>query len=193
MATLVYVHGFLSSPQSHKALLTEQWLRDNEPSVHFRCPHLSPYPEEAKAQLRALMLSLKEETVGFVGSSLGGFWSTWLVENYGHKAVLINPSVRPHELIDRVAGEPQKNFYTSDTYLMTAEHGIQYRDAYQSLFKDQAVYWLMVQTGDETLDYRQAVDRYKGGKQLVIEGGDHGFQGFEQHLQDIVTFLFAPP
>lgn len=191
MPTLVYVHGFLSSPQSHKALLTEQWLRDNEPSVNFCCPFLSPYPEETKAQLHAVMSSLKEEAVGFVGSSLGGFWSTWLVENYGHKAVLINPSVRPHELIDRVAGEPQKNFYTHDKYLMTAEHGNQYRGAYQPRFKDQTAYWLMVQTGDETLDYRQAVDRYDGCQQRVIEGGDHGFQGFEEYLPEIVTFLFT--
>ncbi|MGH1372390.1 MAG: YqiA/YcfP family alpha/beta fold hydrolase [Cellvibrionaceae bacterium] len=190
MATLVYVHGFLSSPESHKAMLTRQWLLDNRPSVHYCCPYLSPYPEETKAQLHSLMSSLKGESVGFIGSSLGGFWSTWLVENYGHKAVLVNPSVRPHELIDRVAGEPQKNFYTEDSYVMTAEHGNQYRHAYQPQLKDLTAYWLMVQTGDETLDYRQAVERYQGGRQLIIDGGDHGFQGFERQLTDILSFLF---
>ncbi len=190
MPTLVYVHGFLSSPGSHKALLTKRWLSEQRPSVNYCCPYLSPYPTEAKAQLHALMSSLKGEHIGFIGSSLGGFWSTWLVENYGHKAVLINPSVRPYELIGRIEGLPQHNFYTQDSYVMTAEHAREYKEAYQPQLKNQEAYWLMVQTGDETLDYRLAVERYQGCRQRVVEGGDHSFQGFEHQLEDILSFLF---
>lgn len=191
MATLVYIHGFLSSPESHKAQLTKRWMAENQPEIRYACPYLSPYPEEAKQQLSELMISLEGEAIGFIGSSLGGFWSTWLVETFGHKAVLINPSVRPHELIDRVAGEPQLNFYTRDSYVMTAEHASQYKGVYRESLKDLNAYWLMAQTGDETLNYRQAVERYQGARQLIIEGGDHAFQGFEDKLTDIVSFLFA--
>ena len=191
MATLIYVHGFLSSPGSHKAQLTQQWLAQHHPDIHYHCPYLSPYPLETQAQLRELMSQLQGEQLGFIGSSLGGFWSTWLVENYGYKAVLINPSVSPHQLVDRVAGEPQHNYYTDDTYLMTVEHGEQFRRAYQSELKEPQSYWLMAQTGDETLDYRQAVVRYQGCRQLIEEGGDHAFQGFEDKLPEIVEFLFT--
>ena len=190
MATLVYVHGFLSSPLSHKAQITQRWLPEHAPHIDYRCLHLSPYPEETQAQLRQLMASLQGQTVGFVGSSLGGFWSTWLVEHYGHKAVLINPSVRPHELVDRVAGEIQHNYYTDESYEMTLAHGEQFRQAYPAQLKSADSYWLMVQTGDETLDYRLAVERYKGCQQLVEQGGDHAFQGYEEKLPAIIQFLF---
>jgi len=190
MATLVYVHGFLSSPQSHKAQITQCWLPEHEPHIGYRCLHLSPYPQETQTQLRQLMQSLQGQTVGFVGSSLGGFWSTWLVEHYGHRAVLINPSVRPHELVDRVVGEVQHNYYTDEHYEMTPAHGDQFRQAYPAHLKSLASYWLMVQTGDETLDYRLAVERYKGCQQLVEQGGDHAFQGYEEKLPAIVQFLF---
>jgi uncharacterized protein len=190
MPTIIYVHGFLSSPQSHKAMLTKAWLSQQSLAIDYRCPYLSPYPDAAQTQLRDLMEELEGQQVGFIGSSLGGFWSTWLVETFGHKAVLINPSVRPYELMDRVMGEPQRNYYTQDTYVMTAEHREQYRSAYQAHLKDHTAYWLMAQTGDETLDYRQAVERYKGCRQLIEQGGDHAFQGYEERLTEIVSFLF---
>ncbi|WP_439135260.1 YqiA/YcfP family alpha/beta fold hydrolase [Pseudomaricurvus sp.] len=190
-STLVYIHGFLSSPQSVKAQVTQQWLLEHRPDIQYHCPHLSPYPLETERQLRDMMNQLGDQTVGLVGSSLGGFWSTWLVEHYNAKAVLINPSVRPFELTDRLNGEPQKNYHTDDTYLMLPEHGEQFRQAYRPELKDLSRYWLLAQTGDETLDYRQAEERYQGCRQHIEEGGDHSFQHYEAHLPEIVDFLFA--
>ena len=190
MKHLIYVHGFLSAPGSHKATLTKQWLQQHHPEVTYHCPHLSPYPLETERQLTELMSSLEGETVGLIGSSLGGFWSTWLVECYGVKAVLINPSVRPFQLIDSVVGETLDNYYTNDSYTMQPEHGEQLRERYQTHFSDPTRYWVLVQTGDETLDYRQAVERYVDCQVSVEEGGDHGFQGYDRHLPAIVDFLF---
>ncbi|MEC8429526.1 MAG: YqiA/YcfP family alpha/beta fold hydrolase [Pseudomonadota bacterium] len=190
MKHLIYVHGFLSAPGSHKATLTKQWLQQHHPEVTYHCPHLSPYPLETERQLTELMSSLEGETVGLIGSSLGGFWSTWLVERYGVKAVLINPSVRPFQLIDSVVGETLDNYYTNDTYTMQPEHGEQLRERYQARFSDPTRYWVLVQTGDETLDYRQAVERYVDCRVSVEEGGDHGFQHYDHHLPEILNFLF---
>ncbi|GAB3105237.1 esterase YqiA [Aestuariicella hydrocarbonica] len=190
MATLIYIHGFLSSPLSDKAQRTQRWLQQHCPQVHYDCPFLSPYPEETQRQLSAMMARLGDEPVGFVGSSLGGFWSTWLVEHYGARTVLINPSVRPFELVDRVEGIPQHNFHTNDSYVMTDQHRQQFRQAYCETLTDCRRYYLLAQTGDETLDYRQAVERYQGCRQLIEEGGDHGFQGYENHLPEIVSHLF---
>ncbi|MYM63378.1 YqiA/YcfP family alpha/beta fold hydrolase [Pseudomaricurvus sp. HS19] len=191
MATLIYIHGFLSSPQSVKAELTARWLAEHAPDIDYRCPYLCPYPLETQHQLRELMAELEgEPDIGFVGSSLGGFWSTWLVEHFGHRAVLINPSVRPFELVHRVCGVPQHNFHTDDVYTMTEVHAGQFRDAYCQPLRDLSRYWLLAQTGDETLDYREAEARYAGCRQTIEEGGDHGFQGFERFLPDIVQFLF---
>ncbi|NIB42881.1 esterase YqiA [Pseudomaricurvus alkylphenolicus] len=192
MPTLLYIHGFLSSPQSHKALLTEQWLPAHHPEIRYLCPYLSPYPLETERQLREIMAELDGEQVGLIGSSLGGFWSTWLVENYDNcRAVLINPSVRPFALVDRVAGEPQRNYHNDDVYVMTAEHGEQFRRVYPQQLKHLDRYYLLAQTGDETLDYRHAAERFAGCRQTIEEGGDHGFQGYQSHLPDIIEFLFS--
>jgi hypothetical protein len=49
-------------------------------------------------------------------------------------------------------------------------------------------YLLIVETGDEVLDYRRAVARYHGAAQVVIEGGDHSLQSFPQQLPRILAF-----
>jgi predicted esterase YcpF (UPF0227 family) len=191
MSTLIYIHGFLSSPQSHKAQVTQRWLQQHHPQIHYACPSLSPYPVDTQRQLRELMAATGEDKVGVVGSSLGGFWATWLAEEYGVKAVLINPSVRPFELVERLGGVPQRSYHTEDTYLMLPEHAEEFRRVYHQTLKDLGRYYLLAQTGDETLDYRQAVERYQGCRQQIEEGGDHSFQNFEAHLPDVVEFLFS--
>jgi predicted esterase YcpF (UPF0227 family) len=61
-----------------------------------------------------------------------------------------------------------------------------------ALFVDQPTrlsrYYLMVTTGDEVLDYREAVAKYAGAKQLVVPGSDHGFAEFEQYLDSVLEF-----
>lgn len=190
MATLIYIHGFLSSPNSHKATQTREWLSNHAPHIGYECPFLSPYPKETQQQLATLIDAHVGETLGFVGSSLGGFWSSWLVENFGHKAVLINPSVRPFDLFHTVAGVPQQNHHTNDVYCMTEAHSEQMKAFYHDHLADLSRYWLLAQTGDETLDYRLAESHYEGCRQTIEEGGDHSFQRFERHLPAITGFLF---
>lgn len=191
MSTLIYIHGFLSSPQSHKAQVTRQWLQQHHPEIRYLCPFLSPYPAQTQQQLRQVMADAGDGPIGLVGSSLGGFWSTWLAEEYDVRAVLINPSVRPFELVERLAGVPQHNYHTDDTYVMLPEHAAEFRQAYHPTLPDHSRYYLLAQTGDETLDYRQAVERYQGCRQRIEDGGDHSFQNYEAHLPDVVEFLFS--
>jgi len=49
-------------------------------------------------------------------------------------------------------------------------------------------YLLLVETGDEVLDYRNALEKYRGARQLVIEGGDHGFSDFAAYLKPVLEF-----
>lgn len=190
MSAIIYLHGFLSSPQSLKAQQTEHWLQVNRPDIDYYCPYISPYPEKTQQQLQELLQHIGHHEVGLIGSSLGGFWSTWIVEQYGHRAVLINPSVTPHKLVERVLDIPQYSYHTHDSYVMTVEHEQQFLQAYPAQLNHLDNYWVLLQTGDETLDYRDAVDRYKGCRQLVEEDGDHGFQGYEEKIERIVDFLF---
>src|SRR5690606_15490663 len=81
-----------------------------------------------------------------------------------------------------------KSHHTDDSYRLHAAH-IDEIIAADVPVTRKSNYWLLVQTGDETLDYRQAVQKYAGCKQTVEQGGDHAFQGFERYLQDCIEFF----
>lgn len=181
---LVYIHGFNSSPRSYKARLLEARLAQAGRAAQFLCPALPHDPQAAMQMLEAVVEA--HPRAALVGSSLGGYYATALSEKHGLNAVLVNPAVRPYELL---AGEigPQKNLYTGEAYELTAAHVAALRSLETGTITPSR-YLLMVQTGDEVLDYRQAVDRYRGCRQLVIEGGDHGFSDFGMYMDSVLEF-----
>ncbi|RYZ89225.1 MAG: esterase YqiA [Moraxellaceae bacterium] len=190
MAALIYIHGFLSSPLSHKARQTQQWLSANNSDISYYCPSLTPYPKSTQQQLERLVESLLPEPVYLIGSSLGGFWATWLVEKYNLRALLVNPAVRPQDFMPKYLGIDLQSYHTDDSYRLEAHHidEIDAVDVPVSLLHN---YWLLVQTGDETLDFRDAVKKYEGCKQTIEEGGDHSFQHFERYFEKGLQFLMV--
>ena len=188
MAALLYIHGFLSSPLSFKAQQTKSWLAANHPEIDYHCLQLSPYPAQTQHCLEELVESLLPAPVYLMGSSLGGFWATWLVEKYNLRALLVNPAVRPQEFMPKYLGIDLKSYHTDDIYQLQPHH---VEEIKQVDVKPHRLdnYWLLVQTGDETLDYRPAVEKYVGCKQTIEEGGDHSFQGFERYLDRGLEFL----
>ena len=138
------------------------------------------------------MESLVESTsdqVALIGSSLGGYFSTYLAEKYNLKAVLINPAVEPYRLMKNYIDVDLSNYHTDQHYRLNKEHIEQIRALEVQRLQRLENYWLMVQTEDETLDYKAAVQKYKGCRQLVEEGGDHSFQNFERWLPEVFEFL----
>lgn len=188
MAALLYIHGFLSSPQSFKACLVQQWLAANHREIAYHCPQLTPYPEQTRQQLEQLVESLLPQPVYIIGSSLGGFWASWLVEKYNLRALLINPSVRPYDFMPSCLGVELKSYHSEEKYYLTEQHIAEIKQ-YDIAPQRKDNYWLLVQTGDEVLDYRQAVAKYAASKQTLEQGGDHSFQQFERYLQTGLDFL----
>ena len=190
MPHLIYIHGFLSSPASHKAVQVKQWLADNRADIHYHCPFLTAYPAQTRDTLEKLVESLLPDPVYLMGSSLGGYWATWLVEKYRLRAVLINPAVNLDLLkSDEYVNVELLNYHTDDSYTLTEQDIEDLIAVDVRKITQHDSYWLMAQTGDETLDYRLAVKKYTDCKQLIEEGGDHSFQHFEQHLNDAIDFL----
>lgn len=184
--SLLYIHGFNSSPDSDKARKTKDWLAAKHPEIAFVCPFLSPFPLSAMADLEALMASMN--VIGVMGSSMGGFYATWLAEQHGCKAVLINPAVAPWTGKDHLLGE-QKNYHTGEVHYIEQKHLDQFEQYNVASLSKPAHFMVLVQCGDEVLDYRLAADKYVDSKLLIEEGGDHGFQGYENHLPEIMKFL----
>ena len=183
---LIYIHGFNSSARSFKAGLLRDRMVQLGLGADYACPDLAHRPRQAMAQLEALIAGSPRAATALVGSSLGGFYATWLAEKYRLKAVLVNPAVRPYELLHDYLG-PQKNLYTGAEYELTEQHLAEMCELEVATITPER-YLLMVQTGDEVLDYRQAVAKYHCAKQIVVGGGDHGFSNFADYLDTTLEF-----
>jgi predicted esterase YcpF (UPF0227 family) len=184
---LIYIHGFNSAPASFKARLVGARMRALGRERDYFVPALPHRPAEAMALLRNAVE--QHPGAALIGSSLGGFYATSLVEQLkplALRAVLVNPAVRPYELLRGVLG-PQKNLYTGETYELTAQHFKELRALEVATITPER-YMLLTRTGDEVLDYRLAVEKYRGAQQWVIPGGDHGFADFENYLDAVLAF-----
>ncbi len=184
---VVYIHGFNSSPSSFKAQqLRKAWLQLGFPEEHLMIPELHHHPEQAIKQLQDAIAQLDQPVL--VGSSLGGYYATYLAEQYNLKALLINPAVRPHHLFDGFTAE-QENLYTGEHWLLTNTHlqGLAALEVEPPRDAQRFCVWL--QTGDETLDYWLAEQYYYDCSVHIEQGGDHGFQHFAEHLPALLTFV----
>ena len=185
---IIYLHGFRSAPQSSKAQALVHYLESVGYPGQWHVPRLAVTPAGVEQQLTQLIQSLQGRPFGLIGSSLGGFFASAMAERFDVPAVLINPAVRPYELLTDYQGE-QTNLYTGEVFEVTGEHLEQLRALDPPRIRNPERLMVLVQTGDETLDYRQAVERFSGANLVIEEGGDHRFTTFEQHLPAIVDFL----
>ena len=184
-AGILYLHGFCSSPESWKAKVLGEAMRARGLADRFFCPALSPVPNEAIAQAEA-MIEARDDELTLVGSSLGGYYATYLAEKHDLRAALVNPAVVAPLSLHAYIGT-QKNLHTGETFEFTVGHIDQLR-ALECAVITPARYLLLVETGDEVLDYRDAVRRYAGGRQEVFEGGDHSFTRFPDLLPQLFEF-----
>jgi predicted esterase YcpF (UPF0227 family) len=183
---IVYLHGFNSSPQSHKAQVMRRFMAERGLAADYACPALPPLAGHALKAIQPLIA----KRPCLLGSSLGGFYATYLAEQHDLSAVLINPAIDPHVGLRAYLG-PQQNLHTSEPYQLTEAHLREWERLYVPRITPGR-YLLIVETGDEVLDYRRAVERYAGAEQIVIPGGDHSLQSFPQHLSRILEFSRAP-
>jgi predicted esterase YcpF (UPF0227 family) len=183
---LLYLHGFNSSPGSHKARVLKRYMDAGRLGDQYSCPALPHWPLRAIAAIEAEIGKHAGESVTLVGSSLGGFYATYLAERHGLRAVLINPAVYPHEGLRAYLGV-QRNLHTHRPYELTEKHLHQWEKLYLPSVRAQR-YLLLLETGDEVLDYREAVEKYRGAHQIVVAGGDHSFMSFPEHIPLILDF-----
>jgi len=182
---IVYLHGFASSSQSEKALLVRDYFQQHLPQHRLSVPDLPYTPAEAWQELQLLCVQNPPQLV--IGSSLGGFLATALAEQYGCRAVLINPAVRPHLLLQQHLGR----YYhpvRQQHYEVRADHLPLLEKLQVQELRQPSQYLVLLQSGDEVLDYRQALDFYQQCQTDVQEGGDHSYQNLQSRLADIVNF-----
>ncbi len=183
---IVYLHGFNSTPDSRKARALQDYMRGQGVGELFACPRLPHRPKEAVDAIQRELALRGSRAVTLVGSSLGGFYATWFAESCDLRAVLIQPAVAPYSGLESMLG-PQQNLYTGERYELTHEH----LEGWRSLAVERVEperYLLLLETGDEVLDWREAARKYEGARTVIRDGGDHSLRCFPEHMPRILRF-----
>lgn len=191
-SVLLYLHGFNSSPGSAKAQQMAAWVAEHRPDIEVIIPAQPNTPAAAWVAIERCIEDAKARhgdslRLGAVGSSLGGFMATRVAERHGCRAALINPAVRPHELLQDYLG-PQINPYTDERYELLPAHMDELRALAVPVTAPERL-WILQQQEDEVLDYRKALDEYRFARLSLECGGNHAFVGFERYPAQIVHFL----
>jgi uncharacterized protein len=201
---IVYLHGFRSSPHSFKARLLAERLRELGREHEWVCPTLPVSPLQAVALVEAQVSSLMQspagasgpredkrenepEAVTLIGSSLGGYYATYLAEKHGWRAVLLNPAVLPQRDLSDYLGE-QPLWHGGGSIVVTQDHLDELRMLGVGSVTRPERYYLIACTGDEVLDYREMLAHYPRAKTKLIEGGDHSISDFAEHVDDVLAF-----
>ncbi|MBU15981.1 MAG: esterase YqiA [Gammaproteobacteria bacterium] len=187
---ILYLHGFLSAPQSKKAQQTIAYCGQKGMADRIHVPALMQGPAATIHKLSELIRSLPGNSLGLIGSSLGGYYATYLAEAFHLPAVLINPAVGPLEFWESHLGE-HKNYYSDHLHVVTPRYIEELRSLERNLLQYPENFMVMVQTGDETLDYRKAVSKFSDSRLVIRENGDHSYQGYDRELPDIEAFLLS--
>jgi predicted esterase YcpF (UPF0227 family) len=184
---ILYLHGFRSSPRSFKARVMQERMTAAGRAGDLICPQLPASPKEAMALALLLAERHAPHNLSIVGSSLGGFYATWLAERLGVRAVLLNPSVDPLKNLEKHVGVTT-NWHSDEPFEFRPEYIDELAALKVARITQPERYFLIAATGDEVLDYRDMVAHYAGARQHVIEGSDHAISEFAQYVDEVLAF-----
>lgn len=184
---ILYLHGFRSSPSSMKARLVGEHMQALGLGADYLCPQLPASPKAAMALALKLVEGVPAGELALIGSSLGGYYATWLAEKLGCRAAVLNPAVVPMLDLEPYVGVGTQ-FHSDEPF----EFKRDYIEELQALAVPRITrperYFLLAATGDEVLDYRDMVRHYAGAAQQVIAGGDHAISGFADYVTPVLVF-----
>jgi hypothetical protein len=183
---IIVIHGFGSAGKGGKAML----FRKHFKSQGCIAPSLSYIPDLAIDTLEQLIESSNDK-ITLVGSSLGGYYAIYLAEKYGLKAVLINPAVDSSKTLKKRVLEMNgmaTNYHDNSQFTWNMNH-VEMLKEYSVDEVKNGEYLLLLQTGDDVLDYKEAVAKLPNAKMIIEEGGTHPYEGIERHFGTILDFF----
>lgn len=184
---ILYLHGFRSSPHSFKARLLGERLQQRGGAADYLCPQLPASPKQAIALAQQLVRGYDPNGLTLIGSSLGGYYATWLVEQLGCRAVLLNPAVSAPQNLQKYVGVTTQ-FHSDQPFEFKAEYIEELRALAVEKITRPSRYFLLAATGDEVLNFRDMVMHYPGAAHHIIDGSDHGISDFADYIDEVLAF-----
>ena len=184
---ILYLHGFRSSPLSMKSRLLAAQMQALGRGAQWLCPQLPASPKLAIEQAMSLVENVAPAELTIIGSSLGGYYATWLAEQLGCRAVLLNPAIVPLLDLEQHVGISTE-FHSDKPFEFKREYIDELRAFAVPTITQPQRYFLIAATGDEVLDYRDMLAHYRGAQHIVIEGSDHGISEFADYVAAVLAF-----
>ena len=195
---IIYLHGFRSSPESIKATFLRQFCSTND--IDFLCPPLDMSPKKAVAQAFTSVKNMIDDhnlQIILIGSSLGGFYATYIMQNCEESeqllSILINPSIRPfRDLESAINSEKKWELEALNIKPFTRDHHLEIQKLEETVgttlrFPDNIL--LVAAKGDELLSWEEMSSFYKGCQQYIVDGSDHSMTDFPKHWKSIKSFI----
>lgn len=186
---LLYLHGFRSSPQSVKARMLAARVARDHPRVHWWCPQLPPSPRAAMEMVLQGISAWPRATLAVAGSSLGGFYATWLGAQLGCRTVVLNPAVFPSRDLAHHTGEVGAWHDPQQRFVFEAGFVDELRAMEAAVLPALSAAYAVIAKGDEVLDWREMLARYPGARVRLLEGSDHAISDFDAHIDGVLEFL----
>jgi predicted esterase YcpF (UPF0227 family) len=184
---IVYLHGFRSSPASRKATMLREAMAARGRVDEYLCPALPASPARAIEETARLVQGVAPERLALIGSSLGGYYATWLAERMGCRAVLLNPAIRPQDDLAKHLGV-QPVYFSEALIDFRPEYLAELEAIDTPTITRPERYLLIAATGDAVIDYRTMTRKYRGARQVVVEGSDHELSDFANYMDDVLEF-----
>tara|TARA_B100001109_G_scaffold41714_1_gene33094 strand:- start:1171 stop:1743 length:573 start_codon:yes stop_codon:yes gene_type:complete len=185
--TIIYFHGFASSSDSDKAKTFQKYISSFKSDINLIIPNLSNSFKDAAEQINEIIES-NQKPVSFMGSSLGGYYAAYFSSKYNSKAILINPAIPPLEGFDIYLGE-NENYSTGERFVLDKDDMRFIRSLSYKEYNNQENTLLLLESGDEVLNYVKTLSYFKGSYINVEFGGSHSYESFSKKLGKIRSFL----
>ena len=185
--TILYFHGFASSSDSNKAKILSSYISKISPNTKLIIPDLDNNFKKAISQIE-LLIKNSNKSISFVGSSLGGYFATYFAEIHNTKAILINPAIPPLKGFDIYLGE-NKNYSTGERFHIKKEDISFLRGLSTKEYLNQENTLILMESGDEVLQYKETSKFFKGCFIDIVFGGSHSYESMEKKLKKISNFL----
>lgn len=193
MHHIFYLHGFKSHTNSVKGTLLKEYCVSHHPNIQVHLPDLNLPPHMAMEQIHKKIAQDQLTSLSFVGSSLGSFYANYLANYYNCAGVLINPAIRPWKLFENQIGFHQLPYLVTANWLLTIEDIYALKQYELADAQDLSKMLVLLQQGDETLDYKETQRYYSAHKvssMMITEcGGNHVMDNFAEKIPMLLVFL----
>ena len=185
--TILYFHGFASSSNSNKAKILKKYISKNYKNAEIIIPDIDNNFKLAVNQIHDLIDNAKHPIV-FIGSSLGGYYASYFSSKFKTKSVLINPAIPPLKDFEMYLGE-NENYSTGEKFIITPEDIRYIRKMSYKKYSNAENTYVLLESGDEVLNYKETTKYFSGSYLDIIYGGSHSYESLKEKLKNIVNFI----